>query len=100
VDGYDWETGSESEVADLKELAGSEGAVLWMSAKIDKDKPSSRPSGYPEPVARYDALFDVLLRLKGADGTVRLSVLKGPGGTETGSVGLDLDPTTLLLVKR
>lgn len=100
LDGYDWTAGSQTEVGALKDLARTEDAVLWMSATIDKDAPITHPSGYPEPVARYEALSDVLLRLKGADGTVHLSLLKGPGGAETGTVGLDLDPATLLLVRR
>ncbi len=99
VDGYDWSAGSEPEIAALKDLARTEEAVLWMAATIDKDAPVSHPAGYPEPVARFEALCDVLLRLKGAGGTVHLSLLKGPGGAETGAVGLDLDPATLLLVR-
>jgi hypothetical protein len=100
VDGYDWSRGTEAEIAALKQLAHSEDAVLWMSANLDRGAPAPHWSGFPEPVARYEAQIDVLLRLKGADGTVHLSVLKGHGGEAPGRPGLDLDPTTLLLVKR
>jgi hypothetical protein len=100
VDGYDWGHGSEGEIAALRDLARSEDAVLWMSATLDRAGPVPHESGFPQPVGRFDALIDVLLRLKGADGTVHLSVLKGHGGAAPDSPGLDLDPTTLLLVKR
>lgn len=100
VDGYDWSAGSVEEIAALKDLAREEEAMLWMSATIDRDRPVSHPRGYPAPVDRYDDLLDVLVRLKGAEGTVHLSVLKEPGGTRPESVGVDLDPTTLLLVRR
>ena len=100
VDGYDWSHGTEREIASLKNLARSEEAALWMSANLDRGGPAASEGGLPEPLGRYDAVVDVLLRLKGADGTVHLSVLKGHGGAAPGSPGLDLDPTTLLLVKR
>lgn len=100
VDGYDWSNGSETEVAALKDLARSEDAALWMSAKLDQGAAVTPQGGFPEPLGRYDAIINVLLRLKGADGTVHLSVLKGHGDSAPESPGLDLDPTTLLLVRR
>ncbi len=100
VDGYVWAHGSEGEVASLKALARSEDAVLWMSAALDRGGAAAPPGGIPEPLGRFEPVIDVLLRLKGADGTVHLSVLKGHGDSAPGSPGLDLDPTTLLLVRR
>ncbi len=100
VDGYDWNHGAEWEIAALKDLAKAEDAVLWMSATLERAGPVPHETGFPEPVGRYAGMIDVLLRLKGADGTVHLSVLKGHGEAAPGSPGLDLDPTSLLLVKR
>ena len=98
VDGYDWGHGSEGEITSLKDLARSEDAVLWMSASLDRA--SGTESGLPVPLERFEPMIDALLRLKGADGTVHLSVLKGHGNSAPAGVGLDLDPTTLLLVRR
>ncbi|MBZ5638950.1 MAG: AAA family ATPase [Acidobacteriia bacterium] len=100
VDGYDWSHGCEAEIASLRGLSLAEDSVLWMSATLDREGPVPHESGFPRPVGRYEALIDVLLRLKGADGTVHLSVLKGHGGAAPDRPGLDLDPTTLLLVRR
>jgi predicted ATP-dependent serine protease len=90
VDGYDFEAGSPQEVAALKGLAATRGAELWMSATLRKD-------GAAEPIAGYESLIDVLLRLKGDGRTVHLQLLKEHGRAVGEGVGLDLDPTTLLL---
>lgn len=90
VDGYAFEQGSPQEVAALKELAAARAAELWMSARLRKD-------GSAEPIAAYDAIIDVLLRLKGDGSTVHLQLVKEHGRAVGEGVGLDLDPTTLLL---
>jgi hypothetical protein len=100
VDGYEWEKGSTAEIAELKRFASENQAELWMSAGIDRDKPVTHPKGFPEPIARYESLVDVLLRLKGANGTAHLSILKDHENPNPGAVALDLDSTTLLLVRR
>jgi hypothetical protein len=97
VDGYDFAQGSPAEVQALKRLAASRGAELWMSARLQKDRPSVNPNGWPEPIAAYEPLVDVLLRLKGDGRTVHLQLLKEHGRSVAEGVGIDLDPTTLLL---
>jgi hypothetical protein len=97
VDGYDFGAGSPEEVSALKALVASRGAELWMSATLHKDHPITHPSGWPEPIAAYEPLIDVLLRLKGDGRAVHLQLLKEHGRAVAEGVGLDLDPTTLLL---
>ena len=97
VDGYDFAAGSPAEVASLKALAGQRDAELWMSATLLKDRPVTHPGGWPEPVAAYEPLVNVLLRLKGDGGTVHLQLLRDHGRDVSEGVGVDLDPTTLLL---
>jgi hypothetical protein len=97
VDGYDFGTGSPGEVLALKALAASRGAELWMSARLRPELPVTHPNGWPEPIAAYEPCVDVLLRLKGDGGTVHLQLLKEHGRAVAEGVGLDLDPTTLLL---
>jgi hypothetical protein len=97
VDGYDWSRADAVEIAGLKQLAADREAELWMSARLDRDLPVTHPRGYPEPLGLHDKLIDVLLRLKGADGTVHVQLLKDHDHPVQADVALDLDPTTLLL---
>ncbi len=100
VDGYDWDHGSERDIAALRTLAASARAMLWMACTTRRDGAVPHPRGYPEPIARYEAMADVLVRLKGADGTVHVALLKDHDDPAPAAVALDLDPTTLLLVTR
>jgi hypothetical protein len=100
VDGYDWAAGSDADVSGLKTLARNNEAELWMSAPVDRHQPVTHPRGFPDPVSRYESLVDVLLRLKGENGTAHLSILKDHDNPRPGTIALDLDPTTLLLVRR
>lgn len=99
VDGYGWGPDSEDDLRALKDLAREFRSELWMTATIDRDRPIEHPRGYPEPVASFEQWIDVLLRLKGANGTVHLHLLKDHQHPVQADVAIDLDPTTLLLKK-
>lgn len=100
VDGYDWTGGSRDEVRELKRLARQEQAVLWMSASMGADAPPpTHPRSYPDPVAEYESLMDVLVQLSASRDTVHLQLLKDHDDPEPKPIPLDLDPTTLLLVR-
>jgi len=100
LDGYDWEKGSASDLEALKKIARDQESELWMSARTPRSRETDHPDGYPEPVARYEFLIDVMVQLTTSDGTVHLKLLKDHDNPKPGSVALDLDPTTLLLVRR
>ncbi len=93
VDGYDWEAGDREKIGELKGIARAQGAKLWMSATVRGEDP------FPSPMPRYASLVDVLLHLKADEGTVHLKLLKDHDDPLPRPVALDLNPTTLLLVR-
>lgn len=100
LDGYDWEKGSTGDLAALKKIARSQESELWMSARTPRSRETKHPAGYPDPVAPFESMIDVMVQLSTGDGTVHLRLLKDHDNPEPGLVALDLDPTTLLLVRR
>lgn len=99
VDGYDWLSGDERELAELKRTGRSLGSVIWLSATLGQDASSIVPGRLPEPLARFSSQIDVLLDLKADAGTVHLRLLKDHENPIPKPVALDLNPTTLLLVR-
>jgi hypothetical protein len=99
VDGYDWDTGSPEDIEALKRIARTQEAELWMSARTPRSQGISHPKGYPDPIARFENQLDVVIQLKTSEGTVHLQLLKDHDNPNPGKVGVELDPTTLLLVK-
>ncbi len=100
LDGYDWIGGNLQDVESLKKLAAAESAELWMSATCGRKFNLPPDGGSLEPVGRYQPCIDVLLRLADAEGAIHVQVLRDHGEPVPANVCLDLDPTTLLLVKR
>lgn len=99
LDGYEWERASEADLSALRRLASDNEAELWMAAVVDRSRPLTHPLGVPDPVARFEPLVDVILRLKADREAAHLTVLKGHGGPAPAALPLKLDPTTLLLVR-
>jgi len=97
LDGYEWDQGSEADLRSLRSLAVEQSAALWMTAVVDRARPVTHPGGVPDPVARFEPLVDVILRLKGEDGAAHLTILKGREGLAAVPLALKLDPTTLLV---
>jgi len=100
LDDFDWTKGSTSDVEELKRIAHDQQAELWMSARSRRGAEHLDEHGYPKLVSKFVPSIDVLVQLKTADGTVHLTVLKDHGVEKPETVPVDLDPTTLLLVKR
>lgn len=100
IDGFDWQRDATDDLIRLRKLAADQGAQLWMSATISRAPGAESSESLPAPLGRFASLVDVVLRLKGADGTVHLTLLKDRENVTPEPIALDLDPTTLLLVKR
>jgi hypothetical protein len=100
LDGYDWENGSEAEIEELRKIAQEQTSELWLSARIPRAWEAGGADPFPPPIARFAPAVDVVVQLRTSNGTVHLQLLKDHDNTEPGSVAVDLDPTTLLLVKR
>jgi hypothetical protein len=100
LDGYDWERGSKAELDELRKIAQEQTAELWISASIPRGWESSGDAPFPPPVDRFISDVDVVVQLKTSNGTVHLCLLKDHDNPAPGAVEVDLDPTTLLLVRR
>ncbi len=100
LDGYHWARGSEEELARLKRIAAGMGTPLWMSARTPRGWQRSPSETYPQVLAPYVELLDVLVQLRTADGTVHLELLKDRAHPHPEPPAVELDPTTLLLMVR
>lgn len=100
LDGFDWERGSKAELEELRKIAQEQTAELWLSASTPRGWEASDNAPFPPPVDRFASDVDVVVQLKTTNGNVHLCLLKDHDNPEPGAVAVDLDPTTLLLVRR
>lgn len=98
VEGFDLETANELHVQQLRDLAWSLGAQLWLSVRTHRDDPTTHPRGYPAPVDRFESLIDVMLMLASTDGQIHLHVLKNRDAGIDHLVPLHFDAVTMQLV--
>ena len=98
IDGYNFDAASVAELHDLREIARSSDAELWMSVVVHRESDRDA-SGVPEPVASLAASLDVILEMA-HDGTrVHVGLLKDHDNPEVSELKLALDPRTMLLVR-
>lgn len=99
VEGFDLETATEAHLEQLRELAWSLGAELWLSVRTHRHIPVTHPLGYPPPVDRFERQIDVMLVLEPRAGRVQVRVLKNRDATVPGVEPLELDAVTMQLVE-
>lgn len=97
VDGWDFEAGTDAELAEWKQIATEINAEIWMSASTTRAADVNE-RGVPEPVARHEAALDVILGMAHDGKRVHVTLHKDHDRQETPELQLALDPTTLLLV--
>jgi hypothetical protein len=100
LDGFDWESGSDEELQELGKIAQEQTAELWLSASTARGWDAEGPDDYPDPIRRFVSRLQVVVQLKTTNGAVHLRLLKDHDNPEPRLISVDLDPTTLLLVKR
>jgi len=100
LDGFDWERGSDADLDELRKIANEQTAELWLSARTPRGWTPSGPHDYPEPIARFGPKLDVVVQLRTTNGTIHTVLLKDHDNPEPRKISVDLDPTTLLIVKR
>ena len=100
LDGYDWENGSDREMDELKNIAAEQTAELWLSARSPRGWEATGADDYPDPISRFVPALQVVVQLRTTNGNVNLNLLKDHDNPEPHALSVDLDPTTLLLVKR
>jgi hypothetical protein len=97
LDGFDFENGTEAEMAVLKDMAQSLNVEMWFTALTHRDEPVTNPKGIPNPVARFDAWISVLVNLTPDGDAVTVQLLKDHENENLVDLHMKLDPTTLLL---
>ncbi len=98
IEGYRFEKAGPGEFADLRKLARNIGAELWMSAVTHRES-SRNERGIPEPLARLESCFDLILAMEQAGDKVHLSLLKDHDNPNVTDTKVALDPSTLLLIQ-
>jgi hypothetical protein len=99
VEGFDLETANDSHVEQLRELAWSLGAEMWLSVRTHRHEPVTHPRGFPAPADRFEALIDVMLSLEPQEGRIQLRVIKNHDETGEEPEPLELDAVTMQLVE-
>ena len=97
VDGFDFSSATETDLAHLKEFAEEMNLELWLSALTHRDEPVTDPRGVPNPVARFDAWISVMVELEGQAGATVIRLLKDHDNQDVKDLHLKLDPKSLLV---
>lgn len=85
-------------ITELKQLAESVGAELWMACRTHRDGPQAAPGHLPPPADTFEDLVDVAFSLVPYDAKVRLHVLKDRDRMIDRDLNIVLDQQTMLLV--
>jgi hypothetical protein len=98
IEGYPFDKASLDDLSGLRQVAREIDGELWMSAVTHRES-SKNERGIPEPLARLEAGFDVILSMDQSGSRVNLSLLKDHDNPDVSDVRVALDPTTLLLIQ-
>ncbi len=96
VDNFPFASSGEEEMRAVKQLAEEMDCEVWLSALSHLDTKTNE-LGYPDPVEQFDPFLTVKIYLDPTDDYIRLRLLKDHDSKEVDEMGVDLDPTTLLL---
>jgi len=99
IDGYDFTTADRASIEDIRELAETLSLQVWFSATCHREDKRESADGVPAPCHEVDDLFDTVIVIKPEENKIRLKVIKNKGEAITTDVGLDLDPTTMMIKK-
>lgn len=96
MDGFDFSTATVEDLRELRAIAESLKAELWMSAHTHRTDPRDE-HGIPEPVAHLAKELAVIVYMAHDGKAVQLSVLKDHDNPDVSQLSLAIDPTTMLL---
>jgi hypothetical protein len=99
VQGFDFRHATVTDIEALRQLAGEFNVEMWMSAITHRGVPSNE-HGIPEPVAKLASAIAVIVQMVDSNDGVHLSLLKDHDNPNVAKLTLDLDPSTMLLVKK
>ena len=95
IEGIDCESLPKDEMADLKALAGTLAAEVWLSAGTSEEGAAEVPAA----IERFGDLVSVVLTLEPGEDAVALRALKGHDAPDLETLHVSLDPRTLLLIR-
>ena len=98
VDGFDFASAEETDLAALKTYAEANQVELWLSALTHRDERITNPEGIPNPISRFEAWISVMILLEPHEGAVSLRLLKDHENPDVEALHIRLDPRTLLLL--
>lgn len=98
LDGYpNFEDATEEQLRELKQLAGSLNAEMWLMAQTHREGDQRDERGIPDYVARFEEYLSVIVNLEPMADHVKLAILKDHGNQDIADLHMELDPKTLLL---
>lgn len=98
IDGYDFEKAAAPGLAELRQVARSLDAELWMAAVTHRES-QRNDHGIPEPVAHVENEISVIVSLKHDGRAVHVRLLKDHDNPTVSDTPVALDPTTMLLIR-
>jgi hypothetical protein len=98
LDGHpEWEKASEDQVRELKELAATLKAEVWLSALTHRDDKDLDSRGLPKRITRFEEYLSVIVRLTSVADHVKLQLVKDHDNPDVAALHIELNPQTLLL---
>ena len=99
IDGFDFENADRQTIEDIKDMAEAMSLQIWFSAVSHRGDARVSSEGVPAPCHEVDDLFDSVILIKPDESKISLNVIKNKGEVSGSDVGLDLDPTTMMIKK-
>jgi hypothetical protein len=99
IQGYDFERATPADIESLRQLAREFNVEMWMSA-ITHRGVSADDHGVPEPLTKLVSAIAVIVQMTDSSDGVHLSLLKDHDNPDVAKLKIDLDPATMLLVKK
>jgi len=99
IDGFDFRSADRSGIEEIRDLAEAMSLQVWFSATCHREDKRVSENGVPAPCHELEDLFDNIIVIRPEENKIRLNVVKNKGEILAADVGLDLDPTTMMIKK-
>ncbi len=99
IDGFDFENADRQALEEIREMAETMSLQVWFSAVSHRKDTRVSDAGVPAPCHEVDDLFDSVILIKPDEKKINLKVVKNKGVVGDSDLGLDLDPTTMMIKK-
>jgi len=99
VDGFDFGRADRENLEEIRDMAEAMSLQIWFSAVSHRDDKRFSAAGVPAPCHEVDDLFDTVILIKPEENKIRLNVVKNRGVVVDSDLGLDLDPSTMMIKK-